>query len=34
VKNFQVVDLETGNGMFRQLNLPGIRSAEGDSLQT
>jgi hypothetical protein len=33
VKNSQVVDLESGNGALGQLGLPGIGSAEGDSLQ-
>jgi hypothetical protein len=34
VKNFQVIDLESGNGVLGQLNLPEIGDAEGDSLQT
>ena len=34
VKNFQGIDLESGNGVLGQLNLPEIGDAEGDSLQT
>ena len=34
VKNSQVVDLESGNGMLLRSSLPGIGSFEGDSLQT
>ena len=33
VKNSQVIDLESGIGALGQSNLPGIVSAEGDSLQ-
>jgi hypothetical protein len=34
VKNSQVIDLESGNGLLGQLNLREIVDAEGDSLQT
>jgi hypothetical protein len=34
VKNSQVIDLESGNGMMGPLNLPEIVDVEGDSLQT